>query len=98
MVTICPGGGTSGAVKTPCAEMLPIFPPSGLVTLQSTGTVVPTETEAKAVQDSAFLEETTDAGFPEESLHMTAVIAVAATIVTLAVAVKAACACAHAGI
>jgi hypothetical protein len=67
-----------------------------LETLQLTGTVVPVETEAKAVQDSAFLEETTDAGFPEESLQMTAVIAVAATIVRLAVAVKLACACADA--
>jgi len=75
----------------PCAEILPIFPPSVLVTLQLTGTVVPVETEAKAVQASVSLEETIDAGFPEESLHMTAVIAVAATIVRLAVAVSVDC-------
>lgn len=56
--------------------------------VQLTGTVVPVATEAKAVQDSEFMEETTDAGFPEESLQMTAVIAVAATMVRLAVAVS----------
>ena len=50
-------------------------------------------TEAKAVQDSAFLEETMDAEFPEESLQITAVIAVAATIVKLAVAVRVDCTC-----
>jgi len=61
------------------------------VTLQLTGTVVPVATEAKAVQDRAFLEETMDAGFPEESLQMTAVIAVAPTIVRLAVAVRVDC-------
>jgi len=61
------------------------------VTLQLTGTVVPVATEAKAVQDSVFLEETMDAEFPEESLQITAVIAVAATMVKLAVAVRVDC-------
>lgn len=63
------------------------------VMVQLTGTVVPVETEAKAVQDSEFMEETTngDGELPVESLQMTAVIAVAATIVRLAVAVSVDC-------
>jgi hypothetical protein len=62
-------------------------------TLQLTGTVVPEDTEAKAVQESEFREETIngDGELPEESLQTTAVIAVAATMVRLAVAVSVDC-------
>ena len=61
--------------------------------LQLTGTVVPEDTEAKAVQESEFREETIngDGELPEESLQTTAVIAVAATMVRLAVAVSVDC-------
>ena len=52
-------------------------------------------TEAKAVQASEFPEETVDGDgeLPEGSWQMTAVIAVAATIVTFAVAVNVDCTC-----
>jgi hypothetical protein len=62
-------------------------------TLQLTGTVVPVDTEAKAVQDSELREETIngDGELPEESLQTTAVMAVAATIVRLAVEVSVDC-------
>jgi hypothetical protein len=61
--------------------------------LQLTGTVVPEDTEANAVQVREFSEETTngDGELPEESLQTTAVIAVAATMVRLAVAVSVDC-------
>jgi hypothetical protein len=76
----------------PCFEMLPIFVVTPgffvFVTLQLTGTVVLVATEAKAVQASVLMEETIDAWLPAESLQMTAVIAVAATRVTLVVAVS----------
>ena len=72
--------------------MLPIFVVTPgffvFVTLQLTGTVVLVATEAKAVQASVLMEETIDAWLPAESLQMTAVIAVAATRVTLVVAVS----------
>jgi hypothetical protein len=75
--------------------MPPMFPPRlfVFVILQLTGTVVPVETEAKAVQDRELTEETIngDGELPEESLQMTAVIAVAGTIVRLAVAVRVDC-------
>jgi hypothetical protein len=45
------------------------------------------------VQANVLREETIDAWLPAESLHITAAIAVAATIVRLAVAVSVDCAC-----
>ena len=55
-------------------------------TLQLTGTVAPVE--AVAVQDSWLPEETVDAELPEESTHVTALIAVGCTSVRFCVAVK----------
>src|SRR4029077_16623674 len=77
----------------PCAEILPIFPPSlfVFVTVQLTGTVAPVE--AVAVQANWLPEETLDAAtLVPGSTQVTAVIAVAATMVRLAVAVKVDCA------
>lgn len=62
-----------------------------LATDQFTGTVVPVETEEKAVQDSWFCEETVVAAVPEASSQMMAVICVAATMVSVVVAVRVDC-------
>jgi len=62
--------------------------------VQLTGTVVPLVTEANAVQASWLPEETVDdESFVEGSRQVTAVIAVACWMVTLAVAVNVDCAC-----
>ena len=95
MVTVSPGGGTRGAVYTPCEEMLPISPPRllALAIVQFTGTVVPVETEENAVQERLLFEATTkgEMGAPVESSQITAVMAVAASMVTEAVAVSVDC-------
>src|ERR1700681_30048 len=75
----------------PCAEILPMFPPSVLARLQLTGTVAPEEDVA--VQDSWLPEETVDAELPEESRHVTALIAVGCTSVKFCVVVKVDCTC-----
>src|ERR1700693_1272480 len=76
----------------PCAETLPIFPPSlfAFVTLQLTGTVAPEE--AVAVQGSCLPEETVEAErFVAGLTQVTAAIAVACWSVRLCVAVKVDC-------
>ena len=88
MVTLCPGGGTSGALYTPAWAMLPISPPRLLVllTVQLTGTAAPPV--AVAEQSRLLPEDTTNGKVCVSvmgSTQVIAAIAVAASIVMLAV-------------
>jgi hypothetical protein len=88
IVTLCPGGGTRGALYCPPKEMLPTSPPRLLVTVQVTETGAPPV--AVAEQSRLLREDTTNGKVwipVMGSTQVIAAIATAASIVMVAVPV-----------